>query len=216
VEGSPPGRARSQPAPPERKHTLTRSFGFAWTGLVEAALRERNLRLHLALGVAAAAFAAIAPLGPTSRALVLLCVALVTAAEAANSALEAVVDLLRTGWDERARVAKDASAAAVLALAAGSVFVFLAVAVPALPALAALGARRLAGALLAGGAAALAAGLLPSPSRRARSWDVALAVAGWAGIAGIALLAESQTGTAAAALLLGVGAAAARHRRGQR
>jgi diacylglycerol kinase (ATP) len=204
---------RSTPPPrrPHSPHTLVRSFGWAWTGLVEGARRERNLRLHLALGVLAASFAAVAPLAPAERALVLLCVAIVPAAEAANSALEAAVDLLSPGWDERARIAKDAAAAAVLALSAGSVLVFLSVALPALPALAVLGVGPLS--VAAGGAAgaSLAAGVLPMPGLP-RGLVNALAMGGLVGLVLVAWTAQSQVATAAAALLLAVAAGAARKR----
>jgi len=92
------------------RHGLLRSFSFAWAGLAEGAARDRNLRIHLALGVLAGALAARAPLAPAERAVLLVCIALVVAAEAANSALEAAVDLASPGRDERARAAKDAAA----------------------------------------------------------------------------------------------------------
>jgi diacylglycerol kinase (ATP) len=204
-----------RPAPPEKRHTVVRSFRWAFTGLVEAAQRERNLRIHLALGVLASMFAAVAPLAAAERALLLLAVALVVAAEAANSALEAVVDLVSPGFDERARVAKDAAAGAVLALSAGSVVLFAAIAAPAVPALRAAGAG-LAHAALGAAVAALAAGLLPADRPRRGRWpDAALAAFGALGIVDAARFAESHAGTAAAALLLGLAAAAAlrRHRR---
>lgn len=85
------------------------------------------MRIHLVAGVLAGSFAALAPLAPAERALLLLCVALVVAAEAANTALEALVDLHGGPPSEPARRAKDASAGAVLVLAAASVLVFLVV-----------------------------------------------------------------------------------------
>jgi diacylglycerol kinase (ATP) len=197
-----------QPPPGPRRHTLPQSFAWAIAGLVEAAARERNMRLHLALGVLASSFAAVAPLAAAERALLLLCVALVLAGEAANSALEAAVDLVSPGWDERARVAKDAAAGAVLVLAAGSVVVLLAVALPVLPALAA----RLPELLPAGAGAlagAVATGLLPAPPRRPLAADVALLIGGAAGLVAMARLAASSSGVAAAALLLAVAAGAA-------
>jgi hypothetical protein len=67
----------------------------------------------------------VAPLAPVERALLLLCVFAVISAEAANTALEAAVDLTGGGApSDGARLAKDAAAGAVLALAVGSVAVF--------------------------------------------------------------------------------------------
>lgn len=199
---------------PSPRHTLAQSFRWAWAGLGGAAVRERNMRIHLALGVLASAAAALLPLGGAERALLLLAVALVVAGEAANSALEAVVDLVSPGWNERARVAKDAAAGAVLALACGSVVVLLAVALPAIrvlssrwPAL----APGVAGAVVA----AAASWLLPSPGRRPVALDAALFAGGAAGVAAVALSADGVAGVAAAALLLALaGGSAVRRRRG--
>jgi len=185
------------------------SLSCAMGGLAEAATRERNLRLHIAAGVLASCFAAVAPLSRAERAILLLCVALVVAAEVANTALEAVVDLVSPGWDHRARTAKDCAAAAVLVLAAGSVLVFVAVAWPALS-LAALRAHALAASAALGAAAA--AGMLPMPGR-SRAADVALALGGLACLVTVARAAESPGALSAAALLLGIAGESARRAR---
>ncbi len=157
------------------------------SGLAEAATRERNLRIHIAAGVLASCFAAVAPLAREERGILLLCVALVVAAEVANTALEAIVDLVSPGRDHRARIAKDCAAAAVLVLATGSVLVFVTVAWPALS-LAALRAHALAASAALGAAAA--AGMLPLPGR-SRAGDVALALGGLACLVTVARVAES-------------------------
>jgi diacylglycerol kinase (ATP) len=180
----------SEPAPePDRKprgpgrlapHTLVQSFRWAWDGLGGAAVRERNMRIHVALGVLASAAASMLPVGGAERALLLLAVALVVAGEAANSALEAVVDLVSPSWNARARVAKDAAAGAVLALACGSVVVLLAVALPAIPALRDRGAALAPGAAgaLAASAAAGAVALPAIPALRDRGAALAPGAAG--------------------------------------
>jgi diacylglycerol kinase (ATP) len=209
-----PAEELRPPPNDRRRHTLALSFSWAWAGLGGAAVRERNMRIHLGMGVLACAVAALLPLGGGEQALLLLAVALVVAGEAANSALEAVVDLVSPGWDERARVAKDAAAGAVLALAAGSAAVLLAVAVPAWPVVLERWRALVPGAL---GAlvAALAAALLPAPGRRRALLDLAMGAAGVAGLAAVARSAEGVAGVAGAALLLLVGAGASvRRRRG--
>ncbi len=71
------------PQPRERpartRHTLVQSFRWAWDGLGGATVRERNMRIHLALGVLASAAASIVPMDGAERALLLLAVALVVA-----------------------------------------------------------------------------------------------------------------------------------------
>jgi diacylglycerol kinase (ATP) len=194
------------------RHTLPRSFSFAWNGLAEAAVRERNFRIHLCLGVLAGVFAARAPLLAAERAVVIACIALVLGAEAMNSALEAVVDLASPRWDERARVAKDAAAGAVLAVAAGSVLALAAVALPRLSAIAAAAPVH---ALPATGAAVAAAAalLLPLPSRRAVAADIVLVAAAGAGLVLAARGAGSMAGIAASAACLAISCAGAARRR---
>jgi diacylglycerol kinase (ATP) len=217
----PPGEEKPGAEAPlvERgRHGLLRSFAFAWAGLAEGAVRDRNLRIHLGLGVLASAFAARAPLEPAERALLLACVAAVIAAESMNSALEAAVDLASPQWSERARIAKDAAAGAVLALAAGSVLVLAAIAgarreelrawasAPALPG---------AGALLAAGAAVLLPAPRPPGLAAPRLLDTVLALLAILGLGAVAFRAASQAGSIAAALCvaIAVSGAAARGRR---
>jgi diacylglycerol kinase (ATP) len=185
------------------RHGLARSFAFAWAGLAEGAVRDRNLRIHLALGVLAGALAARVPLEPVERALLLACVALVVAAETMNSAIEAAVDLAAAGFDERARVAKDSAAAAVLSLAAGSVLVLAAIAGPRLAEIVAASGA-LGGAGAGAAVAAAATLLLPAPRPPSRVLDVALALVAGAGVALVARGAASQAGSVAAALCVAI------------
>jgi diacylglycerol kinase (ATP) len=206
-----PGSARRTRRP------LAASFRFAWDGLAEGAVRDRNLRIHLGLGVLAGAFAARAPLEPAERAVLALCASVVIAAEAMNSALEAAVDLASPRWDERARLAKDSAAAAVLAVAAGSVLALWTIASGRLGALRAW-ARALAlpeALALAAAAvvASLAAALLPAPTRRPPAADALLLAAGAAAVGVLGAGAASLAGIVTAALCLAIGAGGARRRR---
>ena len=183
-------------------------FRFAWDGLTEGARRQRNLRVHLACGVLASALAALGPFAPAEQALLLASVAAVIALEALNTGLEAAVDLGSSEPDERARLAKDAAAGAVLAASAGALLVLLAVALPRpVHLLRMLGARPagVAGALLA----AAAAGLLPWRDGASRGRDGGLALAGLAGLVAVAVEAGAQAGTTAVAACLAVAAGAA-------
>ena len=95
----------------------------AWSGLVETALHQRNMRIHLVAGLLVALLASGLALGAGPQLALVLSLFLVLAAEVTNSALEALVDLLAPERHERARAAKDAAAAAVLLLAVGAVAV---------------------------------------------------------------------------------------------
>jgi diacylglycerol kinase (ATP) len=208
-EGAPPP-VRPGPGRGAWSGSLAASFSFAIAGLVECAGRDRNMRIHLAAGVLASCFAALAPLAPVERAVLLLCVALVVSAEAANSAIEAVVDLASPGVDPRARLAKDAAAGAVLVLACAAVAVFLCVAIPARPlALVRAFPLQTASALVA----AASAGLVPLPGLRGAA-SAALAIVAAACLAAVAARARSPGVLGAAVLLLAVAAESARRRSG--
>jgi diacylglycerol kinase (ATP) len=159
--------------------------------------------------VLAGAFAAAAPLAPAERAVILVCIAAVIAAEVANTAIEATVDLVSPEWNERARIAKDAAAAAVLVLAAGSVLAFAAIAAAHRAELPALASRALRSVLPWG---VVAAGVLPH-RRSGRGLDAVLALLALATIADVAREASSQAGTCAVALCVAVALSAAWRKR---
>jgi diacylglycerol kinase (ATP) len=199
-------------APPRRGlAAFLASFRFAWDGVVETALHQRNMRVHVVAGLLVALVGSGVRLGAAEELALLLCVFLVLAAEVANSALEALVDLVTRERHDRARAAKDAGAGAVLVLAAGSVVVLAAVVVRAWPAVAA--DWRGAGRQAALGLPLIAsAALLLAPWRRRPAVDAALAVAGAGALAALAVFTANGVFTVLAALLFAVALATARCR----
>jgi diacylglycerol kinase len=106
-----------------------RSFRFAGRGIA-LCLRERNFRFHLALSAYMYGYLLLYDWFQLSRgewACLLLATALVLAAEAGNTALEAAVDLASPGISPLAAKAKDMAAGVVLLCALGAVAVGLAV-----------------------------------------------------------------------------------------
>ncbi len=76
-----------------RSAGLLGSFRHALRGLVEVAARERNMRLHLLAGMVVGVAGSELSLTLAAQLGLFLCVTLVLAGEALNSALEALVDL---------------------------------------------------------------------------------------------------------------------------
>jgi diacylglycerol kinase (ATP) len=87
------------------------------------------MRVHLLAALLVGLVGSGIPLGLAERVTLIFCVLLVFFAEILNSALEALVDLATQAFDEKARVTKDAAAAAVLVLSIGSVVIFAALVV---------------------------------------------------------------------------------------
>ncbi len=96
-----------------------RSFRYAGAG-IRRLLREDNARIHAAAAVVAVALGAWLGLSLTEWAAVVLCIGMVLAAEAVNSAIESLCDLVSPGYDEHIKHAKDLAAGAVLLLAAAA------------------------------------------------------------------------------------------------
>jgi diacylglycerol kinase len=116
---------------PERKRlTLRDSFACAGRGVTSSLSRERNLRIQAAIAVVVVLAGLIVGLSGLEWALLVLSMAGVFVAELLNTAVERAVDLACPHYDECARLAKDASAAAALVAAGASVVVGLLVFVP--------------------------------------------------------------------------------------
>lgn len=102
---------------------LLRSVRCALCGLMCTVKQERNFRIHLVATVAVAVFSALYGVTRGQAVLLTLTCALVLCAELINTAVERTVDLLSPERSELARIAKDASAAAVFVCSVASVVV---------------------------------------------------------------------------------------------
>jgi undecaprenol kinase len=110
-----------------RRHGVGAAFGYAFEGLSTAWRSERNLRIHVAIGLVVVVVGALLRLRPLAWGLLVFAVGLVLVTELLNSAIEAVVDLVSPHDDPLAKRAKDVGAAAVLvaALAAAAIGVLV-------------------------------------------------------------------------------------------
>ena len=104
-------------------HERRRSFRHAFRGLRLFFKIEHNARIHLALGICAMLVSFWLRIGRDRFCIVILTIAIVWAAEALNTVLEILVNMVSTDYSEAAKLAKDVGAAAVLiaSLAAAAV-----------------------------------------------------------------------------------------------
>ena len=123
-----------------RAHTVWASFRYAGQGLHAAWREQRNFRIHTVLTAAVVVLGALCRLDPARWALLIFAAGLVLAAELANTALEALVDLVSPEDHPLAGRAKDVAAAGVLIAAVAAALIGLLVFVPVLAARAAGGA----------------------------------------------------------------------------
>jgi len=184
-------------------------FAFALDGVINSLITERNLRFHFAAAGAALLISLWLRLDAFRLLWVLGACASVIAAELFNTALERVVDLARPGRHPLAKGAKDAAAAAVLAISVLALAVgAIVLGKPLMDIAFGAGARPDPD----GAAAAAAAGSFALLGWCAlRAWCVHRGLgwkpAGWAWTAAVlALLWMPQAGTAPLALTLAVSA----------
>ena len=120
---------RKPPYPPRRGEGFWASAIHAWNGLVHTVVHQPNMKVHVVSAILVGLVGSGLPLGLAEKVTLIFCVVLVFFAEILNSALETLVDLATQEFDEKARVTKDAAAAAVLVLSIGSVVIFAALVV---------------------------------------------------------------------------------------
>lgn len=99
-----------------RRHTI--SFTNAWRGLIWAVNTQPNFLIHLLVATLALLLSWYLRISWLEGVLIILAIFIVLITELVNTALESATDLLAEGhWSYCARVAKDVSAASVLAAA---------------------------------------------------------------------------------------------------
>ncbi len=106
------------------------SFRYAFAGLWWTLKTQRNMRIHVTIGVIAFGLALLLRFSSDELALLLVMTTLVLVLEMVNTVVEAAVDLASPEYHPLAKVAKDVAAGAVLVSAIGSILVGLLLFVP--------------------------------------------------------------------------------------
>lgn len=107
-----------------------KSFKYAFQGIVDLFKHQPNARIHALLTVISLVAAAYFRISTTEWYLIIICIAMVFAAEAFNTSLEYLTDLVSPDYHELAGKAKDAAAAAVLFTAIGAFIIGICIFVP--------------------------------------------------------------------------------------
>jgi len=102
-----------------------RSFRYAFRGIAAMLRTQHNAWIHAVLGVAAVAAGAVLGISRGEWMAVILAITIVWTAEAVNTAIEAVCDLVSPEFHPLVERAKDVAAGAVLISALGAVAVGL-------------------------------------------------------------------------------------------
>ena len=104
---------------------FVRSVTYACAGVLHTVKTQRNMRIHVMVAIIVLLCTWWLQLPRGDVYLVFFCIGLVISLECMNTAIEAVVDLVTEEFHPKAKIAKDAAAAAVLIAAILSVIIGL-------------------------------------------------------------------------------------------
>lgn len=103
--------------------SLIASFGYAFAGIWYLLRTQRNAQIHCLVGACATALGIVLQITRWEWVALVLTMTIVLAAEGANTAIEAAIDLTTSMRHPLAKVAKDVGAGTVLICAIASVIV---------------------------------------------------------------------------------------------
>ncbi|NMD37687.1 MAG: diacylglycerol kinase family protein [Christensenellaceae bacterium] len=109
---------------------LISSFKYAGQGIISSFLSERNMKIHIIIMLLVIIMGVVLKINKHEWITCVICFAIVISGELFNTAIETVVDIVLPYQDEKAKLAKDASAGAVLVLATGATIVGIIIFLP--------------------------------------------------------------------------------------
>lgn len=113
-----------------KNKTLKDSFKHAYEGILYAVTKERNMHIHVSVATIVLIAGALFSINYAEWLICLVLIALVLSLEMVNTAIEAVVDMITTKEDPKAKVAKDAAAGAVLVSSVVAAFIGIIIFLP--------------------------------------------------------------------------------------
>lgn len=109
---------------------LINSFKYAFQGIITSFKTERNMKIHVFIMLLVIIFGFVVNLNPVEWMIIITMIVIVISAELFNTSIETVVDMISPEKNEKAKVAKDVAAGAVLVLSIGSVIIGLIIFLP--------------------------------------------------------------------------------------
>lgn len=106
------------------------SFKYAFQGIVTGIKKEKNMKIHILIMIIVIIFGIVLNISQLEWNICIVLFSIVIAGELFNTAIETVVDMITTERNEKAKIAKDVSAGAVLILAIGAAFVGFIIFIP--------------------------------------------------------------------------------------
>lgn len=106
-----------------RQRNLLQSFRSAFAGFFYCLKTQRSFQIHFLAAVFVLTLAYFLRIERWEATILLFTVLLVLSLEMINTTFESLIDLVAPDWREKARIAKDVAAAAILLAAIGAVII---------------------------------------------------------------------------------------------
>ena len=116
--------------PKQECKKLINSFKYAIEGFVSSFKTERNMKIHVLAMIIVIILGIYLKINLIEWCFIALAIALVIGAELFNTAIETIVDMVSPEKNEKAKLAKDISAAAVLAMAIAAIVIVIIIFIP--------------------------------------------------------------------------------------
>ncbi len=114
----------------KKKKSLIYSFYYAGRGIISALKEERNLKIHIGIMLLVILVGFYFKISMAEWIICIILFGLVISLELVNTAIETTVDIAMPEKNEKAKIAKDVSAGAVLVAAIVSVIIGLMIFIP--------------------------------------------------------------------------------------
>lgn len=112
------------------KGPLWKSFYHAFCGIKDNVVRERNLKIHIMIMIIVILLGLLLKINTMEWMICLILFGLVISLELVNTAIEVTIDIYIQEFDEKAKLAKDTAAGAVLVTAFVSIVIGLIIFIP--------------------------------------------------------------------------------------
>ena len=116
--------------PKQECKKLINSFKYAIEGFISSFKTERNMKIHILAMALVIILGLYMKLSIIEWCFIILAIVLVIGAELFNTAIETIVDMVSPEKNPKAKLAKDISAAAVLAFSIGAAVVGIIIFIP--------------------------------------------------------------------------------------
>ena len=109
--------------PKKEYKKIINSFKYAIEGIISSFKTERNMKIHVLVMLIVIGLSIYLKIDKIEACIIAIVIALVIGAELFNTAIETIVDMISPEKNNKAKLAKDISAGAVLIFAIGAITV---------------------------------------------------------------------------------------------